>query len=126
VFTRTTRIAGALLAGSLTLGFATPALAQGDPVEQAERHRDLDTIKAKCDRAIERRLGDLATATQRLDEVDTLTDAHEATLDGIIAASSKLRELRAEIAATRRPPCSSAPRSRATTASTSWCSPRLI
>lgn len=99
--TRTTRIAGALLAGTLTLGFAAPALAQEEaPVEEAERHYELDALKAKCDRAIERRLGDLATATRRLDEVGTLTDAHEATLDGIIAATvAGLTDLRSEIAA---------------------------
>lgn len=98
--TRIPRIAGAVLAGSLTLGIAAPAMAQEAPTEETARHGDLDSLKAKCNEAIERRLRDLGAATERLDGVEVLTDAHEATLDGIIGATSAaLTTLRTDIAA---------------------------
>jgi hypothetical protein len=97
--TRIPRIAGAVLAGSLTLGIAAPAMAQDAPTEDTARHGDLDTVKAKCNEAIERRLRDLDTASHRLDDADVLTDAHEASLDGIIDGTiDALTVLEADIA----------------------------
>jgi hypothetical protein len=98
--TRIPRIAGAVLAGSLTLGVAAPAMAQDAPAQETARHGDLDSLKAKCNEAIERRLRDLGAATERLDNAEVLTEAHEATLDGIIDGSTgALTALHADISA---------------------------
>ena len=92
------RLAGVALAGGLTLGVAAPALA--DDTEPAEHGVPIDVIKERCDTAIERRLTDLDRAESRLDEVDALTDAHAATLDGIVdATDAGLVDLREAIAA---------------------------
>ncbi len=98
--TRIPRIAGAVLVGSLTLGVAAPAMAQEAPTEETARHGDLDSLKARCNEAIERRLRDLGAATERLDNAEALTDAHEATLDGIIdGTAAALIALQADIGA---------------------------
>ena len=93
--TRISRLAGALLVGGLTLGIAAPAFAEDTGAEEngddSARHRP-------CEAAIERRLNDLANVQIRLDGVDALTDAHEATIDGIIdSTESGLTQLAVDI-----------------------------
>lgn len=79
------RIAGAVLATGLLFGTAAPALAEDggsdDGTEETHGVRD------RCQRAIERRLTDLAKAQSRVAGVEALTDAHEATINGIIDAT---------------------------------------
>ncbi|MEM9467745.1 MAG: hypothetical protein AAGA90_20400 [Actinomycetota bacterium] len=76
-----TRLATVCAVGGLTLGLATPALAQTDDTDEG---RD---PSARCQTQIERRLGDLATAQSRVAGVEALTDAHEATINAIIDAT---------------------------------------
>ena len=80
--TRIPRIAGAVLAAGLVFGTAAPALAEDggsdDTVEETHG------LKDRCQQAIDRRLTDLAAAQTRIAGVEALTDAHEATINGII------------------------------------------
>ena len=75
----TQRVLAAGLAAGLTLGIATPAIAQ----EEAPA-TDTETVAERCRAQIDRRLGDLATAEDRVAEIDALTADHAATITTII------------------------------------------
>ncbi len=83
------RFAAVLLVGGLAIGTATPAMAEDadtepDPRAEGADNLSVEELKARCQHAIDRRLDDLAAGQARLDGAETLTDAHENTLDGII------------------------------------------
>ena len=76
------KLATATIASCLVLGLATPAMAQDDAAG-GEEHRHPD-LKAHCQEAIDQRLDHLAHTQSRVDEVLTLSEAHEAAIDDII------------------------------------------
>jgi hypothetical protein len=82
------RVLIAVIIGALTLGLAAPALAQADTArtDTAPETEDVTRpgLKARCQEAIDQRLDHLAAAQARVNRVDTLSDAHEATIDDII------------------------------------------
>ncbi|MDH3752830.1 MAG: hypothetical protein OEU32_03060 [Acidimicrobiia bacterium] len=104
---RRTRLAvlamAGLLTGGLALGAVSPAGALQDDVAPPESDRaevdavqdfDIDTVRARCLAAIDRRLDDLATASARLAGVDVLPADHLGSLESIIGATeSGLTEL---------------------------------
>ncbi len=97
--TRIPRLAAALVVGGLTIGAAAPAFAQDETTEEEAGTEHVVNLKDRCQRAIERRLGDLATVQARLDDIEALTDGHENTLDGIIdSTESGLAQLSDDIA----------------------------
>ena len=80
---RLPRIAGVLLATGLLFGTATPAFAE-DARSDDDATEETHGLRDRCDRAIDRRLTDLANAQNRVAGVEVLTDAHAATINGII------------------------------------------
>ncbi len=96
------RFAAVLLVGGLAVGTATPALAEDaepDPRTEGADSLSVEELKARCQQAIDRRLDDLAAGQARLDGAETLTDAHENTLDGIIdSTESGLAQLSDDLA----------------------------
>lgn len=93
------RLTAAAVVGCLTLGIASPALAEGN-----DSGTDHD-LSARCLEQIDRRLHDLDTAKARVATVDVLTDAHEATIISTIdATSAGLSGLATEIEATEDRP----------------------
>lgn len=75
----TRRVLATGAAIGLSLGVASPALAQ-----EAAPTDDTTAVSDRCQASIDRRLGDLATAQARVAEVDALTDSHRATINTII------------------------------------------
>ncbi len=75
----------AVLVGILALGMTAPAFAQEveTPTPDTEES-SLPGLKARCQAAIDQRLDHLAAAQARVNRIDTLSDAHEATIDDII------------------------------------------
>ncbi|HEY3239136.1 MAG TPA: hypothetical protein VGL92_06205 [Acidimicrobiia bacterium] len=98
-----TRLAAAALGAGLIL--ALPATALAAPADRTrtpavERTADLETLRARCLEAIDKRLTALETASGRLAEAEHVTDEHEATLAGIIDdTSASLDALAGEIGA---------------------------
>ena len=91
--TRLPRIATAVLAGSLALGVASPAL--------AEETTDDPTLAERCLDQIDRRIGDLGTAKSRAQNATALTDSHLGTITSIIdSTEAGLGELAVAIEAT--------------------------
>lgn len=91
--TRLPRIATAVLAGSLALGVASPAL--------AEETADDPTLADRCLDQIDRRIGDLGTAKSRAQNATALTDGHLGTITSIIdSTKAGLGDLAVEIEAT--------------------------
>ena len=91
--TRLPRIATAVLAGSLALGVASPAL--------AEETTEDPTLAERCLDQIDRRIGDLGTAKSRAQNATALTDSHLGTITSIIdSTEAGLGELAVAIEAT--------------------------
>ena len=91
--TRLPRIATAVLAGSLALGVASPAL--------AEETTEDPTLAERCLDQIDRRIGDLGTAKSRAQNATALTDSHLGTITSIIdSTETGLGELAVAIEAT--------------------------
>jgi hypothetical protein len=85
---RVPKLVIAVLIGILALGVTAPAFAQEDEAPTPDTEElSLPGLKARCQEAIDQRLDHLAAAQARVQRVDTLSDAHEATIDDIIDRS---------------------------------------
>lgn len=78
-------IAGAVLVGGVGLGVAAPAFAQeGEGTVATAPSRDLESLKARCLAAISQRQDALGRLESAIGSAENLTDAHEATIAGIV------------------------------------------